>query len=157
MSHFGLLFTFARPTAAAYRNIGGELVEAVVDEPRFDHDEAGTPRGLIVEPGNRNGREDRVRLANAIDGEGAPHTILHEYERDGVIINQAVYSTSPRATVDAMLSLIGHHRRIVAVPGYLANIGGQVRFDVTLWSLGGAIAIDEQSVFGEDDIILFES
>lgn len=52
---FSDLFTFSRTTVARYFNSSGLMVQAAVNEPRFDYDAATLqPRGLLLEPQRQN-------------------------------------------------------------------------------------------------------
>lgn len=46
--------TFARNSAAATLDKNGKLIQVAIDEPRFGHDEDGTPLGLVIEPSATN-------------------------------------------------------------------------------------------------------
>src|SRR3546814_9977277 len=59
---FGDWFDFTRPTQKTYLDADGVEQLADVDEVRFDHDVAGTPRGLFVERGAALGQSDMALL-----------------------------------------------------------------------------------------------
>lgn len=136
---FAETFTLARASAGAHRDATGALVTAPANAPRFDHDENGTPRGLLVE-GGAPGEADRLA---SVDGWAAPGpaTVLHEFEADGVIVRSARYTVNVKATVDGCLRAAVHHREIKALPAYLRNRGGYVRHDGRNWPLSGTIAV----------------
>ncbi|KTE24452.1 MULTISPECIES: hypothetical protein [unclassified Sphingopyxis] len=136
---FDAWFDFGRPTAAPHRNAAGAIVVAPVDAPRFDHDLAGKPTGLLVEPGAALGQADRARLQ--IDAIGATvATVLHALrEDDGSISRRAWYSRDPQVTIDACLGQAGRHISIAAIPGYRPNAGGFVRYRGVDWQLAGVL------------------
>ncbi|UNU43619.1 hypothetical protein EAO27_13475 [Sphingopyxis sp. YF1] len=148
--HFAAWFDFGRPTAAPYRDAAGAIVTAAIDVPRFDHDAAGAPIGLLVEPGAELGQADRARLQ--VDAIGATiATVFHERrDADGTIVRRAWYSRDPQATIDACLSQAGHHLRIGAIPGYRRNLGGFVRFRGIDWQLTELIAAGAGAAIGDD-------
>lgn len=133
-------FAFARPVAAAHRDANGVLVNAGVDQPRFDHDDQGNPKGLLVAPGVVPGEHDAIATAAGWDNE-APGMILHEYDQGGEIRRVAFYTVRLKDMADACLRHAVHHREIIAVDGYLRNRGGYVRYDGRNWDLGDALAI----------------
>lgn len=139
-------FEFSRARAADYREADGEIVEAPIDVPRFDHSEAGVPRGLLVDVTEDFTLPDVLRVR---DGDWAepPGTLLHEYEdQDGLIQNRAWYVyTDPLGVANVCLDLQARHRRIAFVPVLLPNRGGHVRWRSALWTLG-SILITETAV-----------
>ena len=135
---FGESFSFARASAAPVRDATGALVSAAPNVPRFDHDEAGTRRGLIIGGGAAPGEADRLSSADGWDVAG-PATVLHEFETDGVVTRQAIYTVNAKAALDGCLRAAVHHREIKAIPAYLRNRGGYVRHDGRNWSLSAAI------------------
>lgn len=149
-SLFDAWFDFSRPNVAPYRNGAGELVDAAIDAPRFDHDDAGASTGLIVEPGAMLGQADRARLQPGAIG-ATKATVLHAWSgADGEIVRRAWYTIDPQATIDACLGQAAHHLSIGAVPGYRPNLGGFVRYRGLNWQLtdllgaGGDIAIGDE-------------
>ena len=58
-NQFTTAFDFARSEAAAVREADGVVRTLAADVPRFDHDPAGIPRGLLVTPGTDVGGQDR--------------------------------------------------------------------------------------------------
>jgi hypothetical protein len=148
--HFADTFTFARPGEADYRDETGAIVTAAAGVPRFDHDEAGAMRGLLVEGGAYLGAADRISVPAGDWEIAGVATVFHEVASpDGVIRNLALYTLDARATVNALLGTAGHHRKIGACAGHLRNLGGFVRYGETLWLLpdgigdgGGAFLAD---------------
>lgn len=139
--------TFTRPIAAAYRNGDGALTVAPVDLARFDHDSAGRPLGLLIEPGPGAGLADRAALAAAVLGPKTPATVLHAVTTAaGATLQLAHYGLDATALVNACLRAGGWHRAIGVVAGYLP-IGrdGLVRYRATRWQpaavLGAAPAL----------------
>ncbi|MCM3419046.1 hypothetical protein [Sphingopyxis alaskensis] len=151
-THFAAWFDFVRPTIAPYRNADGELVDAAIDVPRFDHDEQGVPTGLIVDPGEELGQADRARLQEEAIG-ATESTILHaRLADDGQIIRRAWYSRDPQATIDACLGQAGRHLSIGAVPGFRPNLGGFIRYRDVDWQLTGLIGTGVPGeAIGDDD------
>ncbi|QUM72192.1 hypothetical protein [Sphingopyxis granuli] len=150
-SLFDAWFDFARPTIAPYRNAAGAIVDAAVDVPRFDHDDAGRPAGLLVEPGEQLGQADRARLQ--VDAIGATvATVLHAWRADdGSVVRRAWYTKNPQATIDACLGQAAHHLQIGAVPGYRPNLGGFVRFRGADWQLTELLGAGGGRALGDDD------
>jgi hypothetical protein len=149
---FSAWFDFGRPNAAPFRNQFGQRVNAEPNLPRFDHDEGGTPIGLLIGPGPELGQSDRARLQ--LDAIGATKaTVLHAIrENSGVIVRRAWYSIDPQATIDACLSQAGHHFSVGAVPGYRPNLGGFIRYRGANWLLTGVIGTGNQrQALGDDD------
>lgn len=147
---FDAWFDFTRPTIAPYRDSDGELVDAAVDVPRFDHDADGEPIGLIVDPGEELGQADRARLqADAIGATAA--TVLHaRLDDDGAIVRRAWYSRDPQATIDACLGQAGRHLSLAAIPGFRPNAGGFVRFRGVDWMLTGLLGDGDGGALGDD-------
>lgn len=138
---FAQTFAFARPRPAPVRGADGAVTIAAADIPRFDHDGAGARLGLLVDAGETLGQADRCRVLPGAWESAGFATVLHELlDPAGQLIRRALYSETPRAAVDALLSSAGHHRRIGAVPGYLRNLGGYVRYRELDWLLPAAIA-----------------
>jgi hypothetical protein len=138
---FNQTFTFSRPGVAPVRGPDGALTIAAANTPRFDHSSEGEPLGLLVEPGDLMGQADRCRAIAGDWDNAAEATVLHEYlDPEGLLQRRAIYTIKVRATINALLSTVGHHRRVGAVPGYLKNAGGHVRFRDNDWQLPAAIA-----------------
>jgi hypothetical protein len=136
---FDRVFAFSRPIAGAYRDRRGIAAIAAAGVPRFDHDAAGRANGLLVETGPRLGTGDRCRLKPG-QLQAAPMTVLHWFARQGdAAVRRAYYSTTPAKTIDAALAGAGHHLLIAAVPGFLRNLGGFVRYRGEIWSLAGLV------------------
>ncbi len=158
-SDFDIAFAFTRPTAAAYRNGAGALVQAAIDVPRFDHLADGTPRGLLVQPGDNLGQADRVRLDPLMLPEdllAARVTVLHALDIGAGLVRRAWYSQDAKATIDACLSIAGHHVSIGVIAGYRARQGskfepGFVRYRRRSWSLTRALAASASAALADDD------
>lgn len=153
---FPYWFDFGRATAGAYRNDGGELVTAAIDAPRFDHDEAGTSLGLLVETGVELGQGDLVTLQAGVldDAAGENVTVLHATYVDGAIVRRAIYSRQARASVNALLTGAAHHVSIAVIPGFLPNKAGAgepgyVRYRGFSWMLASAVAITDTLLLGD--------
>lgn len=158
-SDFDIAFAFTRPTAAAYRNGAGALVEAGIDAPRFDHLPDGTPRGLLVEPGEQLGLADSARLDPLMLAEdllSARVTVLHALDTGGGLVRRAWYSEDAKATIDACLSIAGHHVSIGIIAGFRARQGsrfepGFVRYRRQSWSLTRVLAASSLAALGDED------
>lgn len=156
---FDLAFTFARSEAAVYRAADGSEAEAAIDAPRFDHDDLGNPRGLLISPGSDMGRQDRTAIdplilpADIVEGEGAADrdvTIFHAFRpaQDGEpdqtafeagIEYRAWYARDAAARIDALLRQPGHHLTIGVVRGFRPNSNGSVWYRGRFWQLPGAV------------------
>lgn len=124
-----LAFTFARSEAADYRDDTGALVTAAVDAPRFDHDEAGVAKGLLVTSGVDLGGGDRLLLdplmlpVDLISSGNAAlmaATVFHHFDGgtgDGAV-RRAWYSRNAQATVNALMLQAGHHLELGVVTGF---------------------------------------
>lgn len=150
-SLFDAWFDFSRPTIAAYRNADGELVDAAIDAPRFDHDAAGRSLGLLVEPGDALGQADRSRLQ--VDAIGATvSTVLHaRLDDSGTLIRRAWYSRDPQRTIDSCLGQAGRHLSVAAVPGFRPNAGGFVRYRGVDWQLTDLLGAGAGRALGDED------
>lgn len=149
---FGETFTFSRPGPADYTDANGDPQTAAANVARFDFAPGGILKGLLVEPGSGFGQHDAIVTVDGWQGDDMG-TVLHEIEEDGVVRRVAFYSRTMKATVDGRLRAAGHHRSIIAIPGFLRNRGGYVRFDRRNWQLGRAIAIEDvpgAPVLGDD-------
>lgn len=137
---FADTFTFSRARAADYLDPDGETATAAVDVPRFDHDDAGAPRGLLIEGRPQYDAADRLSVADG-DWVTARGTVLHEIETPaGVVERRAWYSAAdPVSLVAGCLNAKGRHRRIAFVPGHLRNRGGFVRWRNQHWNLGAVL------------------
>lgn len=149
------IFDFARPTAAPYRNRFGQTVNAVVNIARFDHDSDNTRRGLLIEAGAAAGAHDMVTVKPGDWEISGKATVMFEYEDDSGIHRRAIYSLNMRETVNACMNIVGHLRKIGAVTGYLANVGGDfegyVRYANADWFLGSAIDAGDGFVMSDAD------
>ena len=151
---FASLFLFSRPRAAVGRNASGELVSYGPNVPRFDHDEAGMPLGLLIERGPFPGQGDRLELDRSQPWWETSDrwSILHAHRppaATGAIVRQVHYCdarTAP-ALVDACLAIAGHHVTIGAVPGTLEpNRRGEVRYAGHAWALAQLLALDRDVI-----------
>lgn len=140
---FAQSFDFARPVAASYRNASGAVINAAIDTPRFDHDEAGNRLGLLITRGPARGDHDALSVVPGDWEINGKATVMVEWAEGDVIRRRALYSRSVRADVNSCLMIMGHLRMIGAVPGYLPNLGpefaGYVRYRNRDWPLGLAL------------------
>ena len=99
-----LAFAFARSEVAPYRNSAGQTVQAPVDAARFDHDDAGAPRGLLVTGGSDYGTRDRL----AVDPLILPAALVDgvEYDERACTIFHAFAPAAPDDLFVLTLSLI---------------------------------------------------
>lgn len=143
-AQFALAFDFTRSETAGYRNPAGALVTAAIDAPAFDHDAGGVPLGLLVGEGEEIGGRDRVTIDPLILPEvllsgTAPGdrdaTVFHRFDPGTGEERRAVYSRNVRATIDALLFQLGHHREIGVTPGFRPNEGGFCRYRGEIWLL----------------------
>ena len=146
---FVVTFSFARPVPGDCRNASGTLVTRGVNVPRFDHDAQGKRLGLIVGPGPIFGQHDNLHVRPGGWEVADAVTVLHEFEVDGVIRRQAIYTTRVRATVDACLKIAARHRLIGALPGFLPNLGQFVRFRAIEYPLGRALGVSATVALGD--------
>lgn len=77
---FADLITFTRSTTGTYLNSDGVLTTAAINEPRFEYDGAGQPRGLLFE-------QQRTNLA------------LRSQEFDNAYWSKARTTVSPNSTI----------------------------------------------------------
>jgi hypothetical protein len=138
---FAETFTFARTVPADHRNALGVQVTALVNQPRFDHDIDGNPRGLMVRMGNNYGEHDAIATVSGWDAGNAKYMVLHEYSQNDVMRRVAFYTTNGKALVDSCLRAAVDHREVIVLDGWKRNRGGYVRFDGRNWSLGDALAV----------------
>ena len=156
---FDIAFAFTRPNAAAYRNAAGAIVLAAADAPRFDHLGDGTARGLLVQPGEQLGQADRVRLDPLMLPEdliAGRVTVLHALDMGAGVVRRAWYSEDAKATIDACLSIAGHHVSIGLLAGYRVRRGGRfeagfVRYRKHSWSLTRAVAAGQVSALADEN------
>lgn len=152
-AQFGIAFDFTRPLAADYRNAAGAIVEAAIDAPRFDHDEAGIALGLLVEGGPYLGQADRARLDPLMlpeDYPGSEMTVLHARTlAGGSIERRAFYTRDAKAMIDALLNGAGHHRSVGVIAGFRENKGGFVRYRGQSWYLPELLATGAGDLVGD--------
>lgn len=141
---FAATFTFARTIAAPFRNSVGGIVTAPANVPRYDHSAPGERAGLLIESGGGFGRADALTVVAGDWADVNAATVLIEFREleTGAIRRRAVYATDVRAAVNACLNTAARHLMTVAVPGYLPNLGGFVRYRAKDWPLGDALATD---------------
>lgn len=159
-----IAFTFSRSEAAAYVDAAGGAQTAAIDVPRFDHDDVGTARGLLMTAGSDIGTQDRIALdplmlPEAMVSGPLPSdreaTVFHTFVPLGadpwVIERRAWYSRNAQATIDGLLAQSGHHLGIGVITGFRANLGGYCRLRGQVWTLpsglagntaGAALAVD---------------
>lgn len=151
---FADTFGFSRGDRGSYRDADGVVRRAATDVPRFDHDEAGVAKGLLVEGSPLRWHADRVSVRSG-DWATVPGTVLHIFETpEGEVRQNAWYAmTDPKGAVDACLGAKGRHRLIAFVPGYLRNRGGYVRWGRRDYALGGILLSEPGVAIGAADTI----
>lgn len=155
---FDIAFSFARPTAAAYRNAQGTMASAPIDTPRFDHDGDGARLGLLIEPGAQLGQADRVTfdpLMLPAELLRAQVTVLHAVDLGDSLIRRAWYSEDAAATINALLKMAGHHQMIGVIAGFRERKGsrfeaGFIRYRHESWYLTRALAADQTRALSDD-------
>ncbi len=156
-SQFAIAFDFARSEVAPVRGTDGVLQNAAVDVPRFDHDAAGNPRGLLVTAGADLGGNDRtaidpLMLPEALtigdDLTAREATVYHAFvpaaagstapsraEFEAAIIRRAFYTREAARLIDTLLRGAGHHLVIGVHAGFAENKDGMARYRGKLWLL----------------------
>lgn len=168
-SQFAIAFTFARSEAAAVRGPDGVITTLGANLPRFDHDTAGKPRGLLVTPGSDLGGQDRsafdplmlpAALTEGADLTAREATVYHAFvplaaslTEDGIsaatpeqfeaaIIRRAFYTREAARLIDALMRTAGHHLAIGAHAGFAENADGFARFRGKRWRLPEGLGVD---------------
>ena len=114
---FGNLLTFLRASTANYRDNTGASMTAAINEPRFDHDAYGNPRGLKMQPadGSRAAETLTVPLdaawwsptGNTVVGVGEVDTLLTNQTffqvDDGTAANRVYVSAISTGTTNARI------------------------------------------------------
>jgi len=165
---FSVAFSFARSAAGSYRDAAGVVRSAAVDVPRFDHDEAGAPLGLLIAPGADIGEHDRIELdpfmlpedlVTGIDDTTRRATILHAFTPAGetALRRNAWYSRNTKFMVDALLRQAGRHQSIGVIEGFRINLGGLVRYRGHDWWLPGVLQTEGASLIARGELPLISS
>jgi hypothetical protein len=161
-NQFTIAFAFTRSEAADVREADGIVRTQAAGVPRFDHDPAGIPRGLLVTPGADIGGQDRsafdplmlpAALTEGDDQTAREATVYHAFvpltasrTEDGVsaatreefeagIIRRAFYTREAARLVDALIRTAGHHLVIGVHAGFAENRHGFARYRGKLWQL----------------------
>lgn len=156
-SQFAIAFDFARSEAAPMRGPDGVLVTAPADQPRFDHDAAGRPRGLLIKSGAEPGGGDRAlfdplmlpeALTEGTDLTAREATVYHAFvpigaaiddasaeDFEAAIVRRAFYTREAARMIDALMRSAGRHVMIGAHAGFADNRGGFARYRGKLWAL----------------------
>lgn len=160
---FANTFSFTRPIIAPYRTAAGAIINAAVNEPRFDHDVAGNRLGMLVTAGPAYAQHDSAAALPGDWDTARRATVLWAWSENGELKRRALYTTNVRATIDACLKVQAHHVFLGAVGAFLPNLGndsrsGYVRYRNTEYALGNALGPSEGVALGsEDGDILIES
>lgn len=152
-----LAFDFARSVAAPVRDGDGVVSDAPINAPRFDHDETGTPLGLLVTAGADFGQRDRLTLdplilpedlATSDESMERECTVLHVFTPEGASdpTYRAWYSRAAQRTIDSLIQQIGHHRSIGVLDGFRENRGGIVRYRQRDWQLANPLAVGSNAL-----------
>lgn len=160
---FANSFAFTRRIAAPYRNASGIIVNAAIDEPRFDHDLNGNRLGILITAGPAYGQHDVLSaLPGEWEGPGKA-TVLWAWSENGELKRRALYTTNVRSTINTCINVQAHHVFIGAVATFLPNLGnanrpGYVRYRNVEYPLGNALGPGGGVALGnEDGDILIES
>lgn len=153
---FAQTFDFSRPIAADYRDPSGAIVTAAIDEARFDHNEAGARRGLLIETGPVPGQHDAITVKPGDWEVSGQATVLVEWEGPTGIERRGLYSNDCRATVNAAIGVVGHLRSLIVLPGFLPNMGGNgqpgfVWYRNVSYPLGAAIGDGAGGILADDE------
>lgn len=168
-SQFPIAFDFARSEAAAVRGPDGVVTTIAPDLPRFDHDTAGKPRGLLVTSGSDIGGQDRsafdplmlpAALTEGTDLTAREATVYHAFvpltasqteggvsaatpeQFEAGIIRRAFYTRDAARLIDALIRSAGHHLAIGAHAGFAENRDGFARYRGKLWQLPQGLGVD---------------
>jgi hypothetical protein len=161
-SQFAIAFDFARSEAASARGADGVVRSLAANLPRFDHDPAGKPRGLLVTSGTEPGGQDRsafdplmlpAALTEGDDLAARAATVYHAFvplsasQTEGgvsaapqeafeaAIIRRAFYTRDAARLIDALIRSAGHHLVIGTHAGFAENRDGVARYRGKLWLL----------------------
>lgn len=147
---FAAAFVFRRDGEGPCRDDAGVERTAVWNEPRFDHDAAGSPFGLLVEGWPQVDAADRIDLAPDLFVVPAKSTVLHALQAagDDEPEYRAYYAmgSAVLGLVRSRLRARGHHLCISVIPSHLDNRGGFVRWARHDWRLGALISVDATGV-----------
>lgn len=155
-AEFGIAFAFSRSAAAPFRDPTGNALTADINVPRFDHDELGVARGLLLTAGSDLGTQDRISLDPLLLPEPLVEgplpvdfeaTVFHSFVPIGIqswsVERRAYYTRNAKASIDGLLAQAGHHLEIGVVTGFRANLGGFVRLRGHVWILPRGVAGNE--------------
>lgn len=158
---FDLAFAFGRSEAAAYRDAAGALATAAIDTPRFDHDTARAPRGLLVSAGVELGGGDRVEIEPEIlpatlfdftTPTASDATVFHWFapavadDADWLPVRRAWYTRNAKACVDALAAQVGHHLALGVVSGFRSNVLGAVQYRGYAWTVAGVLLAGDAAI-----------
>ncbi len=163
-SQFAIAFDFARSEAAAVRGPDGVLATAPANQPRFDHDTAGKPRGLLVTGGEEPGGGDRTAfdplmlpaaLTEGEDLKAREATVYHAFVPvsaeiedasaevfEAAIVRRAFYTRDAARLIDTLLRSAGRHVMIGAHAGFAENRDGFARYRGKRWLLPVGLGVD---------------
>lgn len=163
-SQFAIAFDFARSEAALVRGSDGVLAIAPADQPRFDHDAAGRPRGLLVTGGADLGGGDRAafdplmlpaQLTEGTDLTAREATVYHAFVPvsadiegasadafEAAILRRAFYTRDAARLIDTLMRSAGRHVMIGAHAGFADNRDGFARYRGKRWLLPVGLDVD---------------
>lgn len=178
-SQFPLAFDFARSESAAVRGPDGVVTTLDPDLPRFDHDEAGKPRGLLVTPGSEIGGQDRsafdplmlpAALTEGTDLTAREATVYHAFVPlsadiedasaeafEAAIVRRAFYTRDAARLIDTLLRSAGRHVMIGAHAGFAENRDGFARYRGKRWLLPVGLATNGGALVSAADTPLITS
>jgi hypothetical protein len=172
-SQFAIAFDFARSEAAAVRGPDGVLATAPADQPRFDHDATGRPRGLLVTAGEEPGGGDRAlfdplmlpaALTEGADLSAREATVYHAFVPisanigdanaevfEAAIVRRAFYTRDASRLIDTLMRSAGRHVMIGAHAGFAENRDGFARYRGKRWLLPVGLAADGGALTSSGD------
>ena len=178
-SQFAIAFDFARSEAAAVRGPDGVLGTAPADQPRFDHDATGKPRGLLVTAGAEPGGGDRTAfdplmlpaaLTEGADLKAREATVYHAFVPlsadiedasaeafEAAIVRRAFYTRDAARLIDTLLRSAGRHVMIGAHAGFAENRDGFARYRGKRWLLPVGLATNGGALVSAADTPLITS
>lgn len=139
------------------RDAAGAAIVAPADTPRFDHDEEGTPLGLLLASGVELGGGDRMTIdplilpadiLTSIEPFGRNVTVFHHFDGGAGAERRAWYSRDPETTINRLLQMSGHHLQIGLARGFRPNEGGYARYRGFRWRLPNLIRAPHASGLG---------
>ncbi len=151
---FPIAFDFARCEAADVRGPDGSVRTAPADVPRFDHDAAGQPRGLLVTDADRAAIDPLMLPADLTESaslSAREATVYHLFVPieagltasspeafEAAMVRRAYFTRDAAGLIDSLLASPGHHVAIGTHAGFAQNRGGFARYRGKLWQLASS-------------------